>query len=60
MHTNNKTILLKHDLKNMDFRPFGISIFNDKLFVVNEGYEHGGESVLVFKIMPNWELKFVD
>jgi len=28
--------------------------------VINEGYAKGGESVLVFQILPNWNLKLVN
>jgi hypothetical protein len=45
---------------NTDFRPFGISIRGDLLFTINEGYGNGGEAVLIFKILHNWELKLVN
>jgi hypothetical protein len=51
---------LKHDLQEVAFRPYGISMYGDKLMAINEGYEKGGESVLVFQIQPDWKLKLVN
>ena len=51
MKINNENLL-----SNIDFRPFGISFLNDKLFVINEGYKNGGESVLIFNIEKDFTL----
>lgn len=53
-------IELKTDLIGIEFRPFGMSIYKDKLFVINEGYGGGGEALLIFKIKPNWDLELVN
>ena len=42
-----------------DFRPFGLSIYQNKIFVINEGYEKGWEQILNFEILADMSLNFL-
>ncbi len=60
VYRKGKFVELENDLGEVDFRPYGISVFGNKLMAINQGYERGGESVLVFRIMPDWKLKLIN
>jgi hypothetical protein len=39
IYKEGKFVELKHDLQDVAFRPYGISVYGDKLMAINEGYE---------------------